>query len=165
MGRPIDESFAELEELRQKYPELLNVGDNTGEDRCPREWITQAEAALGVKFPPSYVRFLLRYGGGELGGNEISSLYGPREPEVTAIGDVVRATVGDWELWNSPRHLVLLMDQEGDVKYYLDTSSANSDGEYPVVRWAIEAREKLVHCADNFVEFLVQRMKWLGPYW
>ncbi|WP_132794633.1 SMI1/KNR4 family protein [Tenacibaculum skagerrakense] len=38
-------------------------------------WIKKAEARLKVKFPPSYIWWLKNYGGGEINGEEIFSIY------------------------------------------------------------------------------------------
>lgn len=67
-------------------PTVVDFG-TTG-DAVGEEWIANAESALGREFPVSYKWFLKTYAGGEIGGEEIFSVYGlPFESAVG--GDIV----------------------------------------------------------------------------
>ncbi len=178
MPQPIDLLFAELEELRSRYPNVFGWQDDIDgdpddddpddvvyeevTDNARQQWLATAQSKLAVAFPPSYERFLMNYSGAMLAGDEISSLYGP---EAATPFDVVVATTLDRKMCGTRSHLIRLVNCEGDVKYYLDTSTVDERGECPVVRWKIESPDKYERFADSFVEFLVRRLKELGPHW
>lgn len=75
----------ELVELFDKYSDLINMGTSEYSpevtDRCCRK-------ALSVTFPASYKWFLNNYGGGDICGEEIYSIYGLPFDEAVG-GDVV----------------------------------------------------------------------------
>lgn len=63
----------ELIELFEKYSDLINMG--TSDDAPGNDWIDAAEKALSVSFPADYKWFLNNYGGGDICGEEIYSIY------------------------------------------------------------------------------------------
>jgi hypothetical protein len=70
------EDFYEKEkmiELFEKHSDLINMG--TSDDAPGDDWIDAAEKALTVNFPPEYKCFLSNYGGGDICGEEIYSIY------------------------------------------------------------------------------------------
>lgn len=52
------------------------------------EWIAAAEKAIGSPLPESYRWWLANYGGGEIGGEEVFSVYAA-DPGGIAGGDIV----------------------------------------------------------------------------
>ena len=64
----------ELEQLIAAHPSIVDFGSPS--NAVSDEWIARAEAALERPLPASYRWFLQRYGGGEIGGEEIYSIYG-----------------------------------------------------------------------------------------
>jgi hypothetical protein len=65
---------AEVEKLIDAHQSVINFG--TSSDAVEDEWLIKAESALNRKLPESYKWFLKRYAGGEVGGEEIYSIYG-----------------------------------------------------------------------------------------
>ena len=63
----------ELIELFEKYSDLINMG--TSDDTPGNDWIDAAEKVLLVNFPADYKWFLNNYGGGDICGEEIYSIY------------------------------------------------------------------------------------------
>ena len=63
----------ELIELFEKYSDLINMG--TSDDAPDNDWIDAAEKALLVRLPADYKWFLNNYGGGDICGEEIYSIY------------------------------------------------------------------------------------------
>lgn len=124
----------------------------------PELVVVDAEAVLGIRFPPSYRAWLLKYGSGHLGGYELQGL-GPeppsqRDPTEVYVGDVVY--LAQLNRANGlPSHLLELLNYEGDEVYYLDLSVVN--GEAPVVcRDAGVPELRLV--ADSFSTFLLSEL-------
>src|SRR4051812_47086985 len=65
------------EEARRQiaaHPGVVDFGSPA--DAVGDEWIAKAEATLNRRLPASYKWFLKTYAGGEIGGEEIYSLYG-----------------------------------------------------------------------------------------
>ena len=128
----------------------LNFGSK--DDAPSPDWVECAERSLGCKFPPSYLWFLNNYGGGEVYGNEIFSIY--QHPfDGTGSGDVVAMTLQD-----RLNGFILSTDVSvcctdfGEI-FVLDSISANNDGEFPVIK--IEGKKRDLY-ANNFGEFLLR---------
>ncbi len=120
------------------------------------EWIGAAEAALGLRFPPSFRHYLANYGGGSIGGEVVNGLLGI--PFADACGpDIVYNTQLDRGRGLDP-HLIVLVDNDGDEVFYLDLSRMGQDGESPVVRVLIEEPTVRQPYAESFAEFLLKRI-------
>ncbi|AXF77076.1 SMI1/KNR4 family protein [Erwinia tracheiphila] len=63
----------ELIDLFEKHSDLINMG--TSDDAPDSDWIDAAEKKLLVNFPADYKWFLNNYGGGDICGEEIYSIY------------------------------------------------------------------------------------------
>ncbi|AXW98439.2 SMI1/KNR4 family protein [Cronobacter sakazakii] len=63
----------EIVKLFEKYSDLVNMG--TSDDAPDNSWVEAAEKALSVNLPADYIWFLKNYGGGEICGEEIYSIY------------------------------------------------------------------------------------------
>jgi antitoxin YobK len=124
----------------------------------PETVVADAETVLGIRFPPSYRAWLLRYGSGYLGGYELHGL-GPelpseRDPAEVYVGDVVYLAQLN-RADGLPTHLLELLNYEGDEVYYLDLSVLG--GEAPVVcREAGVPGLQIV--ADSFSAFLLRQL-------
>ena len=112
------------------------VDDATAYVTGPRsaEEVAEAEAELGLAFPPSYREYLLRLGYASRGGVEVYGLVAP-ERKRTGIPDVVwvtrRARADD----GAPANYVLISEDGTGSYYVLDTGAAREDGECPVLLW------------------------------
>lgn len=76
----------ELLKAFEKHSDLLNMGSS--EDAPSLEWVDKAEKALKIKLPEDYKWFLNNFGGGDICGEEIYSIYGLPFDEAVG-GDVV----------------------------------------------------------------------------
>lgn len=136
-----------------------NIGDavelgNANCDLNPSEKrIEETEKILGVKLPESYIWFVKNYGGGEVYGEEIYSIY----PELSeqSVGDISYQTK-----WFREKSLVgssdvVICSNDFGETFFFDTSKGNDKGEYPVYVKAGTSQKKY---ADSFAEFLYKRI-------
>lgn len=147
-------SMADLEAAFRIIDE--NGGDFEGSK--PEFLIEAAEGALGLSFPPTYRRFLLEYGCGDIAGVEI---YG------VIKSDFVNSSVPD-AIWLTLRQRDegqlstsgIVVYSNGDGSYaVLNANDRSSDDECPVVEWTPGADGDLKSAprlADDFGAFLFQ---------
>ena len=96
--------------------------------------ITEAERALGLRFPPTYRTFLARLGCGNIGGLEVFGLL-HSDFEHSGIPDAVWVTCRRRVDAGLPQELILVEDV-GDGSYCaIDTMQLNERGEAPVIVW------------------------------
>jgi cell wall assembly regulator SMI1 len=110
--------------------------------------IKKAEQKLGVKFPPTYRRFLASHGCGDVEGLEI---YGVIKDDFdnSGIPDAIWITLKERQDSKIDANLVLI-SADGTGSYFaINTAVCDSDGESPVVLWepGFGVREKI---ADSF---------------
>lgn len=138
----------------QKARELIEeAGGGDFEGAKPEALVSKAEAALGVKFPPTYRRFLLELGCGDINGVEVFGLINDNFEKSTVPNGV-------WLTLNERRSIDLdpayvVVGECGDGTYYaLDTRHVDAGGESPVVRLSVDAKhsEKV---ADSFGSYLL----------
>jgi hypothetical protein len=147
------ETFRAIEEIRRANPRLVLFA--TGVDV---EWVRKAEEALGVRFSPSFDHYLQHYGGATIGGEIINGLLGI-ESEEACGPDIVYNTLLDRESRGIDASLIVLVDNDGDEFFYLDTARIDDDGENPVLRELIEAKGERPEYASSFAEFLLKRIE------
>jgi len=118
-------------------------------------WIEKAEVRLSVAFPPSYVWWLKNYGGGEILGEEIFSVYEQDFDKVIG-GDIVYMNELDRknQLSNSTQLIIQVTDRS--EIFYFDLLQRSEDGECPVYLMFVNYKDKY---ANNFLEFLAKRIK------
>jgi cell wall assembly regulator SMI1 len=107
---------------------------------------------LGVKLPPSYRDFLMRYGG----GYGLIGLYRD-QPELRELGCLVGDTERMREVYNLPPQFLPVEESTLGGIYCLDASSPDPDGEYPVILITIGPGRQLTHrlrVANSFGEYL-----------
>ena len=107
----IDEHEDEADFLGPRSPELIH----------------RAELAVGLRFPPTYRRFLTAYGTGNIGGTEI---YGVIDDnfETSSVPDAI------WLNLTHPQEGLFVFYALGEgTESCLDTSRTAPDGEMPVV--------------------------------
>ena len=112
--------------------ELFASGDVAG--GASESTIAEAEAALGVRFPPSYRSFLARFGAAVGRGFSIAGLFHHPDKSTPPLWD----DVVTWNLRNRrvtrgliPPRYVAISGDGGDYIFYLDTGAP--DPESPVV--------------------------------
>lgn len=142
----------DVQALIARHGDIVDFGspaDAVGED-----WIERAEAALNRPLPASYKWFLRQFGGGEVGGEEIFSIYG--EPfETVDGGDIVFQHLAARQAGLfSDSCLIISATDFGEVFYFDYTRAENA--ECPIhVR---QADCEVEHYADNFYQFLALRI-------
>jgi len=143
--------FDKLKQLIESSSEVVEFADFG--HGISDEWIQRAEAALAVEFPPTYRWWLRNYGGGEVGGEEIYSVYGENFDTVVG-GDVVymnRTKQANGLLTQSQ---LAICHSDVDGLFYFDVSLRDDNRECPI-RSAATARVY----AQDFIEFLEKRIR------
>jgi hypothetical protein len=119
------------------------------------EVISSAEERLGVRFPPSYRRFLAQYGAALCSGFEIAGLFIPKDDKDAPPlwSDVVVSTLQRRRVARLlPRGHVAISDDGGDYTFYLDTARNGLGEECPVV--ALGPGVDGVVVAEDFPDFV-----------
>jgi len=115
-------------------------------------WIEKAQNRLNVVFPPSYIWWLKNYGGGEVLGEEIFSVY---ELDNVVGGDVVyRNELERKDKFSDSTQLVIQVTDRAEI-FYFDLLQPDKNNEYPVYRAFTDIKIKY---ADDFLDFLERRI-------
>ncbi|WP_144756170.1 SMI1/KNR4 family protein [Bartonella saheliensis] len=138
--------------LVDKYNDIINF--RTEENAADDLRIEKEEKALGLQFTSSYKSFLKKYVGGEIGGEEIFSLYKECGADIPG-GDIVYQNLNARKRgFATPEQLVVCY-ADFDETFYFDYTQFQ-DGECPLyVRLALGDCE---YYASNFYEFLCKRI-------
>ncbi len=126
----LDDYRIALAEVEQQGDAADFVGER------PEGLIAEAEAALDVRFPPSYRAFVRDLGAGDIGGHEFFGVIDD-EFEHSAVPNGIWLTLQERTDSDLPRSLVLVY-ATGDGSYYaLDVGAGQDPGaeESPVVVW------------------------------
>ncbi|EJF86707.1 hypothetical protein ME1_01372, partial [Bartonella vinsonii subsp. arupensis OK-94-513] len=117
-------------------------------------WIKKAEKTLGLQFTTSYKAFLKKYGGGEIAGYEIFSLY--KDCVEFPFNDIVHQNLNYYrkEGFATPEQLVVNRTDFGET-FYFDYTQFR-DGECPL--YVMLPSEDCEYYASNFYEFLCKRI-------
>lgn len=142
----------QVEELISLHSDVACFGSEA--DSVSDEWIKKAEDRLGLVFPDSYKWFLRKYAGGEIGSEEIYSIYG-MDFEAVNGGDIVYQHIaGMRNNLIDNQKLVVSETDMGEVFFFDCLEFKN--GEAPV-RLRIPSGVN-VHYASDFYEFLYKRI-------
>jgi hypothetical protein len=115
------------------------------------EWIATAEQEIGSPLPDSYKWWLAHYGGGEIGGEEIFSVY-PRDNAAILSGDIAHNY--ETALANGrDRTLIPLCNSDIDGAFTFVIEEGLIGSEYHVRSAATGGRY-----ADNFLDFVAKRI-------
>ncbi|WP_233238378.1 SMI1/KNR4 family protein [Bordetella sp. LUAb4] len=142
----------QVEELISLHPDVVCFGSEA--DQVSQDWIDKAEDTLGVELPVSYKWFLRTYAGGEIGTEEIYSIYGVDFEDVNGGDIVFQHIVGKKNNLVDSKKLVISQTDFGEI-FFFDYSKFD-DGECPV-KLRLPSGES-VHYALNFYEFLYKRI-------
>ncbi|MET3590585.1 hypothetical protein ABID23_001701, partial [Bartonella silvatica] len=120
-------TLSDVAQYVDMHSHVINFGT---QDNAPDEVrIKTAENTLGLQFTSSYKNFLKNYGGGEIGGEEIFSIYG-----ICAgipAGDIVYRNLLDRrDGFTDPKQLVICTTDFGET-FYFDYTQFR-DGECPL---------------------------------
>lgn len=147
--------YERLANLIKSSPHV-DFGEGNGRG-VSEEWIRKAEERLGLGLPPSYKWWLREYGGGEIGREEIYSIY-EKEFENAAGGDIVFAALANETNGISGTEKLFICDPGTDEAWYFDTTQKNADGEYPVYFYDYTDDSSELY-ANSFAEFLERKIK------
>ncbi|WP_254473838.1 SMI1/KNR4 family protein [Bartonella sp. B1098] len=144
-------TLSDVTKLVDKYNDTARFG--TADNAVDEIWIKKAEKTLGLKFTSSYKDFLKNYRGGEIGCDEIFSVYG--DSVGTPVSDIVYRNLLDRKNgFAKPQQLVVCTNDFGET-FYFDYSQFQ-DGECPLY---VEIPSGASHYyASNFYEFLCKRI-------
>jgi antitoxin YobK len=126
--------------------EFADYGDGISE-----EWIIKAENRLGFELPNSYKWWLRNYGGGEIYGEEIFSIY-EQDFDTVVGGDLVYNYELNMKDKNYSNDKVVICEANDDV-FYFNLSKRNDENELPI--YSLNDKKKY---ANDFIEFLKKRM-------
>lgn len=138
--------YDEIRKLIEANPdiaEFANFGDGISE-----EWIRRAEEALGFPLPETYKWWVRNFSGGEIGGEEIFSIYG-EDFDTVVGGDIVCM----YRLEPQSSKRIPLCHSDVDGVFSFDRSLASSSGEYPIIS---EVTGKVY--SSDFLDFLKLRI-------
>ncbi|EJF78960.1 SMI1 / KNR4 family [Candidatus Bartonella washoeensis] len=145
-------TLADVAQLIDKYSDIINFG--TAEDAPDDILIEKAEKTLGLQFTSSYKNFLKNYRGGEIGCEEICSVYDTNF-EIVRSNDIVYKNLNYRKKgFAKPQQLVVSRTDFGET-FYFDYSQFR-DGECPLYL-KFPPRDPQYY-ASNFYEFLCKRI-------
>ncbi|OIK13397.1 hypothetical protein BIV60_14045, partial [Bacillus sp. MUM 116] len=143
------DKFDEIQKLISEAGDAVNFADYG--DGISKEWIIKAEERLGFRLPNSYKWWLKNYGGGEIYGEEIFSIY-EGDFDTVGGGDIVY----NYELNTKNNYYnkeKVVICEVSDYVFYFDLSKRNDENELPI--YSLNDNKKY---ADDFIEFLKKRM-------
>lgn len=137
--------------------EHVNFGGINGR-KVSDEWIKKAEQKLNVSLPPSYKWWLKNYGGGEINGEEIFSIY-EQEFEDAVGGDIVYIALVNRQNNIFSQEKLFICDPGNDEAWYFDLNQKDLTGEYPVYVFDYQDNSSNLYAKD-FVDFLMKRIQY-----
>ncbi|AKG36651.1 SMI1/KNR4 family protein [Paenibacillus durus] len=143
-------------DLIEQHPGLGDFIGNSTE-----ELIGKAEKKLGLVFPPLYRNFLLDYGAGNFGAEEVYGVI-KDDFEHSGIPDAVWFTLKQREEVNLPCNLVIIYHTGGEEMFCLNIEKTDKFKEVPIVSYSIgvEPENQIYEIvASDFGEFLLQRVR------
>lgn len=137
----------EVRNLIANHSSIANFG--TPADAVGDDSIGKAEVELNRPLPDSYKWFLREYVGGEIGGEEIYSLYG-KPLDSVSDGDVVFQHIANHKAALLEDLKLVISETDFGEVFYLDYTKFQSD-ECPIFLRLPSGQ--CVHYADSFYEF------------
>ncbi len=135
----------EVRQLIDTNPEIVDFADFG--DGIEEVWISRAESALGFRLPESYKWWLRNFSGGEIGGEEIYSIY-EEDFDTVVGGDIVCM----YRLQSTSSNRIPICHSDIDGVFSFDRSLAAGE-EYPIVS---EGTDTIY--ATDFLEFVEKRI-------
>lgn len=122
-------SMSDYEKAAKLIAEHLELGHFVGSR--PESLVRAAERKLGLRFPPTYRRFLVEFGAGSFGSEEIYGLV-DEELESALVPNGIGLTLRDRKEFELPHDLVAVYDLGDGETFYLDLG-ATENGEAPII--------------------------------
>lgn len=132
--------------------ELVDFGN--AEDAVDSNWIELAETEIGYKFSDSYKWFLRNYVGGEIGGEEIYSIYGIEFEKVNG-GDIVFQYLVNCRAGLLDKNKLAISETDLGEVFCFDCENF-TNGEYPILL-RLPSGDFAYYAAD-FYDFLSLRV-------
>lgn len=145
--------FSDVAKLIENNSNLVDFGST--ENAVDSKWIDQAEKILGLPFTSSYKVFLKEYVGGEVGGEEIYSVYG-MDFDTVCGGDIVYQNLTDIKNGTAKQKQLVVSESDFGETFYFDYSRFEN-GECPIFQ-RLPSGSSLPY-ASNFYEFLCKRIE------
>ncbi|WP_375682052.1 SMI1/KNR4 family protein [Bartonella sp. CE47NXGY] len=139
--------------LIDKYNDIINFG--TAKNAVDDLQIEKAEKALGLQFTTSYKDFLKNYKGGEIGYEEIFSIYNASFEDHPA-GDIVHKNLYHRKHGFATLEQLVVSRTDFGETFYFDYTQFR-DGECPI--YVMYPLDNCEYYASNFYEFLCKRIK------
>jgi hypothetical protein len=139
------------DEIKTLIEESTNVEFADFGDGVSEEWIKKAENRLGFELPNTYKWWLKNYGGGEIYGEEIFSIY-EQDFDTVVGGDIVYMHELNKNNNNFNKNSLVVCETNDEV-FYFDISKRKYDGEFPIYCW--NSKNKY---AEDFIDFLKKRI-------
>ena len=150
-------AILELENLIKKHPDIAAFGSPA--DAVTDDWLVKAEQRICHKLPASYKWFLLNYAGGEVGSEEIYSIYGEDFEDING-GDIVLQHLNGLKHKSTTAKKVVISETDLGEVFFFDYDTYN--GEECQIFIRIPSGQNLLY-ANNFYEFLAKRIKAFLP--
>ncbi len=151
-----------MHDLNEALALLESMKDVEYHGAKPESLILRAEEVLGIRFPPTYRKFLIHHGGAAIRGYEFYGLLHD-DFQNSGIPDAVWVTLRHRTTENLPPSLILIQPT-GDGGYYaIDVSRVNPDGDSPIIVWWCGSGQPLERCevvANDFGAFLLEEVRW-----
>ncbi|WP_208438784.1 MULTISPECIES: SMI1/KNR4 family protein [Bartonella] len=142
-----------IDKVNKYDDEIINFG--TAEDAVSDVRIKEAEKTLGLQFTTSYKDFLKNYKGGEIGYEEIFSIYNASFEDHPA-GDIVHKNLYHRKHGFATLEQLVVSRTDFGETFYFDYTQFQ-DGECPLY---VKIPSGASHYyASNFYEFLCKRIK------
>jgi hypothetical protein len=129
--------------------------------RASSDQIAEAERALGLRLPVSFVEFLKTWGELEIGPTKVLGIPGAPQTEQPSAG-FVQATLDGRANLGLPAHFILCVSYPNNLHVCLDTFSMRSD-EGPAVLWNSSTRVVTQTHAPTFADFLRDQLEAMSP--
>jgi hypothetical protein len=138
-----------IEKIRRNGDEVWVAGPQS------EQAVAELEKAVGVRMPPSYRNFLLRFGSVGILDSVVSGIVN-NKPLAPGTGHLHWDTQWFRREFELPTHLLVVQHDE-DAPYCLDTRRADADGEFPLVCYELRS-EHVERIAPSFAAWF---MDWL----
>ena len=144
----------------QKAIEIMSEN----KDKChfigerSQELIMKAEDLLEIKFSVIYKNFLINYGAGNYGSEEILGIIDD-DFEESSVPDAIWYTLTEREDVNLPKNLVVIYETGSDEIFCLDFNNLNQEKEPAVVAYIPgedNKNQRYEKIANDFGDFLLQ---------
>ncbi|WP_273722000.1 MULTISPECIES: SMI1/KNR4 family protein [unclassified Bartonella] len=149
----LDDVAVLIDKVNKYDDDIINFG--TAEDAVSDVRIKEAEKTLGLQFTTSYKDFLKNYKGGEIGYEEIFSIYNASFEDHPA-GDIVHKNLYHRKHGFATLEQLVVSRTDFGETFYFDYTQFQ-DGECPLY---VKIPSGASHYyASNFYEFLCKRIK------